>query len=605
MKITLLKQLAALAVVLCAACDGKELSDADVLEKVVPSIAEIQFRTSSLGSGFLVEGGYIVTAAHVVWPLNEVDVVFSNGTEHRNVPVVSLDQLSDLAFLGPIDTSVPRVELAHTEDQLEGSSVINLGYARGDPGITRGKLERSGSWSETDVTWVSSTAEGIRGMSGGPMTNRNGEVIGLYIRGSQGSSVGIYSDTVKERLDRIARGEDASVLGSRMLVSTEEAKHEHKFVLQDRWNSAVFWGRASSPTIEFEANWDVEYGLFASNGEAYFKPAFRSTKDGVNDACCTSRAWFAVVKQSFDIERHGVIKSSVPLARYEDPDDGRQLQIGDTIVGAIDTPADIDRYTIQLSRAQSIAVQVKSFEQITVTIDPSEAALYEIVSGQLYFSEIEYRPPRDGEYTIALQQSNETFYGPAGYTLLVSLRPTITRLDGPVNTLDSPVGDMLRHKFDQDGPTIKIDYPANITGGDREVIAAELFEQDRRGRTVTLEKRDLNQHRRQPDEGLSISDYMERSVLSGTFPYKGEKVVTAHREIETPSGAPVLIEDFEVDNGGIKGVRLAYIHEGKTGFMAIFYAPGEVFDEWKPVIDYCIGTFSIGDFLIADTMSDK
>ena len=605
MRVSLLTLLAALVLALSAACGGKELPDADVLEKVVPSMAELQFRTWDLGSGFLVEGGYVVTAAHVVWPLTEVDVVFSDGTEHPNVPVVSYDQLADLAFLGPIETSAPWVEFAYTEGQLEGDSVLNLGYARGDPSITRGKLEQSGNWSEADVTWVSSTAAGIGGMSGGPMTNRNGEVTGLHIRGDESRSLGISSDTVKDRLDRIARGKDVSVLGSRTLVSTEEAKHEHEFVLQGRWDTAVYWGRASLPTIEFDANWDVEYGLFAFDGDPYFRPAFRSTKESVDDACCTSRTWFAVVKQSFDLERHGVIKSSVPLARYEDPDDGRQLQIGDTIMGAIDTPADIDRYTIQLSRAQGIAVQVKSFEQITVTIDSSEAAPYEIVSGQLYFSEIGYRPPRDGEYTIALQQANETFYGPAGYTLSVPLRPTITRLDGPANTLVSPVGDMLRHKFDHPVPTIQINYPANITGGDREVFAAELFEQDRWGRTVTLEKRDLSHHRQEPNEELSVADYMERSVLSGTFPYKGEKIVTTSREIETPSGAPVLIEEFEVDNGGMKGVRLAYIHEGETGFMAIFYAPGEVFDEWRSVVDYCIGTFSVGDFSVADAMSDE
>ena len=605
MKVALAKLLVALAVVLCAACGDKELSDADVLEKVVPSMAEIQFRNGTMGSGFLVDGGYIVTAAHVVWPLNEVDVVFSDGTEHQKVPVVSLDQFSDLAFLGPIDTMAPSVEFADTEGQFEGSSVVNLGYARGDPSISRGKFEAIGSWPEADFTWVYSTAEGIGGMSGGPMTNRKGEVIGLNTRGDESGSLGISSETVRDRLDGIGRGEDASALGSRMLSTMEEAKHEHEFVVRGPWETAVFWALGSSPTIEFDANWDLEYGLFASNGEAYFKPAFRSTKDGIEDACCTSRAWFAVVKQKFGIERKGVITSSVPLARYYDPDDGRQLQIGDTILGAIDTPSDIDRYTIQLSRAKGIAVQVKSFEQITVTIDSSEAAPYEIVSERLRSSEMTYRPPRDGEYTIALQQSNETFYGPAGYILSVSLRPTITRLDGPANTLDSPVGDLLRHKFDHDVPTIQIDYPANITGGNREVIAAELFEQDRWGRTVTLEKRDLNQYRRQPDEKLAVDDYMERSVLSRSFPYKTEKTVTDRREIETPSGAPVLIENFEVDNGGMKGVRLAYIHEGETGFMAIFYAPGQIFDEWRPVVDYCIGTFSIGDFSVADAVTDE
>ena len=61
-----------------------------------------------------------------------------------------------------------------------------------------------------------------------------------------------------------------------------------------------------------------------------------------------------------------------------------------------------------------------------------------------------------------------------------------------------------------------------------------------------------------------------------------------------------MIEYFEADQGETEGVRLAYIHENETGYMAIFYAPSEVFDEWRPVVDYCIGSFSIGDFSVAD-----
>ena len=47
------------------------------------------------------------------------------------------------------------------------------------------------------------------------------------------------------------------------------------------------------------------------------------------------------------------------------------------------------------------------------------------------------------------------------------------------------------------------------------------------------------------------------------------------------------------DGGQTKGVRLAYIHEGTTGFMAVFYSPAEVFEEWKPVVDYSVGTFAV------------
>ena len=58
--------------------------------------------------------------------------------------------------------------------------------------------------------------------------------------------------------------------------------------------------------------------------------------------------------------------------------------------------------------------------------------------------------------------------------------------------------------------------------------------------------------------------------------------------MKTSSGVPVVIEDFEADEGKTKGVRLAYFHEGETGFMVVFYAPTEVFEEWKPMVDYLL-----------------
>ena len=55
----------------------------------------------------------------------------------------------------------------------------------------------------------------------------------------------------------------------------------------------------------------------------------------------------------------------------------------------------------------------------------------------------------------------------------------------------------------------------------------------------------------------------------------------------------MLVEDFVADDGWTKGVRLAYVHRETTGVMAVFYAASDVFDDWRPVVEYCIGTFSI------------
>jgi S1-C subfamily serine protease len=62
---------------------------------------------SGSGSGVLIEGGYVVTNAHVVWPFDEVRVVFPNGADFTAAPVKSIDVLGDLAVIGPIDFSDP------------------------------------------------------------------------------------------------------------------------------------------------------------------------------------------------------------------------------------------------------------------------------------------------------------------------------------------------------------------------------------------------------------------------------------------------------------------------------------------------------------------
>ena len=612
MKVALFGLLAALILTLCAACGG-ELSEDDVLKEPTASMVTIKFRDRDIGSGLLVEGNYIVSAAHVVWGLPEIDVVFKDGTEHGDVSVAGYDHFADLAFLGPVDTLAPPVEFAEADSLAAEDTVFNVGKTKqlGGLAVTKGEFTRTLEWPEADVTFVLSSAVGKPGMSGGIIANERGEVIGVHVQGDHRGSLGPSSEAVEDRLEKLARGEDITVLGSRELPDFRDGNREHRFVLRDRWDTVTLVLESSRKGIEFDSFRDVEYGLFDINGNGDSKPPFRTVQESLSDqygptaVCCYGGTGLVEIRQRFDIERQVTLKSVGPLIQRDDPDDGRQLRIGDTVAGAIDTPGDIDRYTIDLAAGESIAIRLSASRRMSVTIDHANAPPYDVVSGEVYFDEIKYRAPVDASYTVAVQIHPEVFGHPLGYTLTALKSRAEPNRRGFSAVLDTPVGEALRHGFQHGVPSIQIDYPANITGGDRRVIAGELFEQDRWGRTVTLEKRDLNHHREHPDEELSVRDYMQRSVLSSTFPYKVEKVVTARREIETPSGSPVLIEDFEVDNGGMKGVRLAYIHEGETGFMAIFYAPGEVFDEWRPVVDYCIGTFSIGGYSISDDLSDE
>ena len=101
------------------ATPGAGMSAAEVDALISPSVAFIQTAAGS-GSGFLIEGGYIATNYHVVWPSLEVRVVFPDGTELTDVPVVGWDPMSDLAILGPVMVSAQPVRLVDGESTPVG-----------------------------------------------------------------------------------------------------------------------------------------------------------------------------------------------------------------------------------------------------------------------------------------------------------------------------------------------------------------------------------------------------------------------------------------------------------------------------------------------------
>lgn len=105
---------------LLAGCSGRALASyatptsnstpatvGDVFARVAPAVAFIETPTGT-GSGVLIEDGYVVTNAHVVWPFQTVRVVFPDGSEFLDAPVLNWDLMADLAIIGPLQTALIR-----------------------------------------------------------------------------------------------------------------------------------------------------------------------------------------------------------------------------------------------------------------------------------------------------------------------------------------------------------------------------------------------------------------------------------------------------------------------------------------------------------------
>ena len=110
------------------------------------------------------------------------------------------------------------------------------------------------------------------GMSGGITANDRGEVIRVNTSGYESVSFGPSVEAVKDRLGKLARGEEITILGSRELPDVRDGSREHRFVLRDRWDTVTLVLESSRKSVEFDAYRDVEYALFDINGNGDFRP---------------------------------------------------------------------------------------------------------------------------------------------------------------------------------------------------------------------------------------------------------------------------------------------------------------------------------------------
>ncbi len=148
------------------------------------------------GSGFFIEGGYIVTNNHVVEDASKMTVVFTDG---REVPatLVGADPKTDLAVIKVDAKSAARpLPWGDSASARPGDSVFAIGAPFGlgntvTAGIVsaRGRDIRSGQYDD----FIQVDAPINPGNSGGPLFDRSGAVIGVNsaIYSPSGGNVGV------------------------------------------------------------------------------------------------------------------------------------------------------------------------------------------------------------------------------------------------------------------------------------------------------------------------------------------------------------------------------------------------------------------------------
>ncbi|MBD3267793.1 trypsin-like serine protease, partial [bacterium] len=165
------------------------------------------YQVESVGSGVVVENGYIVTNNHVIASdtgsaihvADEIFVTLYEDQKQHKAKVVGADPRADIAIL-KIDASPSKyLPWGRSDDLMIGETVIGIGNALGQPfTVTSGiisALNRSIT-TENDMrlfNLIQTDADINRGNSGGPLVNINGKFIGLntVIISPSGGSVGV------------------------------------------------------------------------------------------------------------------------------------------------------------------------------------------------------------------------------------------------------------------------------------------------------------------------------------------------------------------------------------------------------------------------------
>lgn len=178
-------------------------------------LAMMKIQSSGQGSGFLVADDLVMTAAHVVHGVDELQAVFVDG-HSINAKVISSDVHADLSLV-KLDEKHPHYHPL----KLADSSTVNIGdtvFVIGAPfdvsytltqGIISGKHEKGFEEDFYKSEFFQTDAALNPGNSGGPLFNMQGEVIGVasFIKTNSGSNAGlgfaVTSNSVKKiMLDR-------------------------------------------------------------------------------------------------------------------------------------------------------------------------------------------------------------------------------------------------------------------------------------------------------------------------------------------------------------------------------------------------------------------
>ena len=180
-----------------------------VIEKAVPAVVTIRTNVAQ-GTGFIIDDrGYIVTNAHVLEGASQVNAI-TYDKQNIQAEFIGYDAEYDVALL-KISGSYSELELANSNDIQTGEKVIAIGNPLGlQFSVSEGIVSAVHREFNGMDAYIQTDAALNPGNSGGPLINKQGEVIGINnFKVSGGESLGfaLESNYLRDVVNEISKKE--------------------------------------------------------------------------------------------------------------------------------------------------------------------------------------------------------------------------------------------------------------------------------------------------------------------------------------------------------------------------------------------------------------
>lgn len=414
------------------------LSPADVYSLVGPSVAMV-FSSVGTGSAVLLEDGYLVTNHHVVWPDRHVRLLFPDGADLTNVPVVAVDPLADMALLGPVETGATGLRFSKGESFPVGGEVFMVGYPgeveqSPKPTIVSGVLSRLRRWEQAGITYLQTDASIAGGQSGGAMVDAKGRLLGISGFSFTDAQYALVASSVDvgRIVGRLKRSAETPALGDRVFP---EGRGELESIIElaDRWDRRDFVLTApEATTVNFELACEGRAQMYLYDGAGTVVQ--RDDQDEAyawkNVALPNRGVYFLQVGQNEGGLVRCRLSSGMRLQLLPDPDDGKVVVKGKVIAGNLDHFRDVDWYSISLKEGETVEVTTDSLNVDTVLRVRcrgcgGDRLAQDDDSGSGLFgtnARVIYRADADGEVVISVEAADGNNGG--GYFL--SVQPALS-----------------------------------------------------------------------------------------------------------------------------------------------------------------------------------